>query len=146
MKKPVGRPPEYDFEKLHTLIEEYLLECQDIEEDKENGIKQKVNIPSIEGLALKLDINKTTIYEWEKINKDFSNDIDKVRAEQAKRLLNKGLSGDYNPTIAKVLLTKHGYREGIDQTSNDKDVSSIVVEVIKTNATQTENNDNLGEN
>ena len=29
-------------------------------------------------------------------------------------LINKGLSGDHNPTIAKVLLTEHGYREGTE--------------------------------
>ena len=33
-----------------------------------------------------------------------------------------GLQGSYNPTIAKVLLTKHGYREGTDITTNDKDL------------------------
>ncbi len=33
--------------------------------------------------------------------------------------MNNGLSGDYNPTIAKVLLTKHGYREGIEATGKD---------------------------
>jgi hypothetical protein len=30
-------------------------------------------------------------------------------------LINNGLSGDYNPTIAKVLLSKHGYREEVKQ-------------------------------
>jgi hypothetical protein len=45
-----------------------------------------------------------------------------LRAKQADRLLNNGLAGTYNSTIAKVLLTKHGYREGIDATTNDKDI------------------------
>lgn len=124
---PAGRPTSYDYSILKPLIDEYIKECQDIEEDKENNIKQKVKIPSIEGLCLKLKINKDTLYEWVKIHEEFSDDIDIIRQIQADRLLNKGLSGDYNPTIAKVLLTKHGYREGIDQTTNDKDLPAPIL-------------------
>ena len=47
-------------------------------------------------------------------------------SKQADRLLNNGLSGNYNPTIAKVMLTKHGYREGIDNTTNDKDLPAPI--------------------
>lgn len=125
---PAGRPPEYDYKTLKPLIDEYLEECEDYTEQELIGIsakgtelfkqKQYVRIPTIEGLALKLGINKSTIYDWEsqEDKTEFSNDINRLRAKQAERLLNKGLSGDYNPTIAKVLLTKHGYREGIENT------------------------------
>ena len=34
-------------------------------------------------------------------------------------LANKGLAGMYNPTIAKVLLSKHGYREGHEYANPD---------------------------
>lgn len=125
----VGRPIEYNYIELKPFIEEYFIESCDIDEDKENNIKKKVNIPSIEGLCLKLNIAKDTLYRWEKEYEEFSYDIDRVRKEQAKRLLNKGLSGEYNPTIAKVLLTKHGYREGVDTTTNDKDIPQPIINV-----------------
>ena len=35
-----------------------------------------------------------------------------LRAKQCVKLLNSGLSGDYNPFIAKALLSKHGYKDG----------------------------------
>lgn len=117
-----GRPTAYKEEEVRQKLNEYLESCTDKEYpilDKEGNIvdfKVRANIPTIEGFALFLGVNKTTIYEWESNQPSFSNDIGRLRQEQANRLVNKGLSGEYNPTIAKVLLTKHGYREGIEQT------------------------------
>lgn len=136
MAHPGGRPTEYKYKELKPIIEAYIESCVDTEESKEHGIRQKVRIPSIEGLCLKLNISKDTLYAWEKIHKEFSYDIDRVRKIQAERLLNKGLSGDYNPTIAKVLLTKHGYREGIEQTGKDGGPMEVASEDIKKLAEQ----------
>ena len=116
-----GRPTDYS-EEILTKTKEYIDNCNDTDEDKEHNIKYKVNLPTIEGLALYLNINKDTIYEWRKEKPEFSEFIAKLLAKQAERLVNNGLSGDYSHVIAKVLLTKHGYREGIDQTTNDKDL------------------------
>jgi hypothetical protein len=44
----------------------------------------------------------------------FSDLMTRVRNEQAERLLNNGLAGKYNPVIAKVLLTKHGYVDKVE--------------------------------
>jgi len=119
----MARPVEYKEEYVSKTIE-YINSC----EDSINEIgKLVVKLPSIEGLALYLDINKTTVYEWEKTYDEFSNVIDTLRGKQAEKLLNNGLSNTYNSTIAKVLLTKHGYREGIDQTTNDKDLPTPIL-------------------
>lgn len=133
-KNKGGRPVEYDPEEVKTLVEEYFKECEDYTENDLVGMSVKgtelykprlvVRIPTIEGLALKLDINKTTIYEWEQKYDEFSNHTDRLRKLQAEKLINNGLSGAYNPTIAKVLLTKHGYREGMDHTSDDKPINT----------------------
>ncbi len=123
----VGRPTLYNQEIL-VKTQEYIDMCGDeIDEyhktrgDKSNTYDRvvKVNLPTIEGLAVYLGINKDTIYTWRKEYKDFSDLIDKLLDKQARELINKGLSGDYNPTIAKVLLTKHGYREGIDSDNKN---------------------------
>lgn len=80
--------------------------------------KLKVNLPTIEGLAVYLGIHKDTVYDWEKKYPEFSDVTNALRGKQAKELINKGLSGDYNPIIAKLLLMKHGYtdKSEIDQT------------------------------
>jgi len=115
-----GRPSKYS-EEILERTEQYIESCED---DLANKI---VNLPTIEGLAYELKVNKTTIYEWRKIHEDFSNLIADLLAKQAKALVNCGLAGTYNSTIAKVLLTKHGYREGQDITTMDEKLSTGVI-------------------
>lgn len=131
----IGRPKEYK-EEYVKMTSEYLEQCQDEEEEfhatrgeKTDSYQRvvRVRIPTIEGLAVVLGIHKDTIYEWCKTYEDFSDVIEILRQTQADRLLNNGLSGNYNPTIAKVLLTKHGYREAID-TDNRHVIESLTAE------------------
>lgn len=123
----MARPLEYTPEVIDK-VNEYLEECVDedkqsikYESEKSTGFENKliVKIPTIEGLAVYLNVHKSTIYDWESRFTEFSDVIAKLRSIQADRLINNGLSGDYNPTIAKVLLTKHGYREGVENTGKD---------------------------
>ncbi len=104
-----GRPVIYG-EEILKKADEYILSCED--SLRENS-KWNVKIPTIEGLAVHLGISRETVYAWEKETdkKEFSDILAILRAKQAERLINNGLSGDYNSTIAKVLLTKHGYRD-----------------------------------
>lgn len=117
----------------------YIEECEDEEDEyhKTRGEKSdsydrlvKVKLPTVEGLALFLGVARSTLYEWKESDEEFSDIIDILLQKQADTLINKGLSGDYNPTIAKVLLTKHGYRDGTELTGKDgKDfeVKTIVI-------------------
>jgi hypothetical protein len=120
-----GRPTKLN-EDVLVQTQQYIDECEDDQE------KKKVNLPSIEGLALYLKVNKDSIYEWRKgtdaIHLHFSELIAQLLSKQAQRLLNNGLAGTYNSTIAKVLLTKHGYREGIEQTGKDGEPLTIALE------------------
>jgi DNA-binding transcriptional regulator YiaG len=135
-----GRPPEYK-EEYNQRVDDYLKERQDEDkrtikqENEEKGYKMfdiglKVKLPTIEGFARYIGVNKTTLYEWEKKNSVFSNSLEKIRVEQKERLLNMGLSGDYNPTIAKLILSSnHGMAEKTEQDVNVK--NPVVVKVIK---------------
>jgi len=142
MAYPGGRPTIYSDEIL-IKTQEYIDLCEDEEVDQVVGMsakgtelyknKLKVNLPTIEGLAYHLNINKDTIYEWCKVHGGFSDVIDNLRAKQARELVSKGLSGDYNPTIAKVLLSKHGYSEKQEvdvTTQGEKIQSSLSAEAI----------------
>lgn len=116
---PAGRPTEYR-PKILKSAKAYLDSCKDVETERQVGekivVRLKVNLPSIEGLARFLGIARSTIYEWEKEHKEFSDILEDIKTEQAQRLLNNGLSGDYNSTIAKLILTKHNYT---DKTETD---------------------------
>lgn len=78
-------------------------------------------IPSIEGLALYIDIARSTIYDWisQEDKQEFSDIVSKILEDQAKTLINKGLTGKFNQSITKVMMSKHGYREGIEQMGKD---------------------------
>lgn len=136
----MARPSIYS-EDILKLTETYIDECtsdyqvvrkpyidNEGKEKEKIDIKYEVKLPTIEGLAYHLNIHKDTVYAWRKEKEEFSYLIERLLAKQASQLVNKGLSGDYNSTIAKVLLTKHGYREGTDVTTNDKDLNLVTPE------------------
>ena len=77
-----------------------------------------------------IDVSKRILYNWEQLHPQFLHALDKIRTEQQKRLLDKGLSGDYNSTIAKLILSSnHGMREKSDITTNDKDLPTPIMEI-----------------
>jgi hypothetical protein len=133
----MARPTDYNEEAVLKLTQEYIDICEDEEDEfhKTRGVKSdgydrliRVRLPTIEGLALHLGINKTTVYEWESKYPEFSNVLEDLRAKQAKNLVDKGLSGDYNPVIAKLLLMKHGYVEKTetDLTSKGEKITQVI--------------------
>lgn len=78
-------------------------------------------IPTKEGLADYLGKAVSTIYKWanEADKKEFSEVMDKVMTRQGKGLLNGGLRNEYNSTITKLMLGKHGYKD-----STETDITS----------------------
>ena len=78
-------------------------------------------IPTIEGLALFLNVSRSTVYKWKGENQEFSDILESLMSMQAKELVSNGLTGDFNSTITKLILTKHGYSDRVEQdvTSSD---------------------------
>lgn len=116
---PAGRPTDYN-DQILVLAQEYLDSAKDEvkqivsgESEKFTAYKEKlvVNLPTIEGLAVYLQVSRDTMYEWERVHPEFSYILNVLRGLQSRELINKGLSGDYNPIIAKLLLMKHGYSD-----------------------------------
>ena len=131
----MARPIEYN-QSYIAKAKEYLNLCVDeeIQVVKQSSDKYemydnklKVKLPTKGGLAVYLGVARETLYDWASKYDEFSDIMEELGAIQEERLINNGISGDYNPTIAKVLLTKHGYREGIDQTTNDKDLPTPIL-------------------
>lgn len=90
--------------------------------------RQHVELPSVAGLAVFLGVARSTVYAWKddetELGKQFSDILERILAEQEKRLVNNGLSGVYNANIAKLALGKHGYTDKTDVTSGDKPIQS----------------------
>src|SRR5262249_28803941 len=64
-----------------------------------------------EGLAVALGIARSTVYLWADKHPEFSDILELLLSQQAAQLIQNGLSGRYNSTITKLMLTKHGYSD-----------------------------------
>lgn len=113
-KKKVGRPSE--LAECLIKAKEYLLGgFKDVEEV----------VPSIAGLACYLGKARSRVYEYGKSNEEFKDTLEAIQSLQESLLVNKGLTGDFNATITKLMLANHGYSEKqeIDHQSSDGSMS-----------------------
>lgn len=113
-KKKVGRPSE--LAECLVRAKKYLLGgFKDVEEV----------VPSIAGLACYLGKSRSRVYEYGKLNEEFQDTLEAIQSLQESLLVNKGLTGDFNATITKLMLSNHGYSEKqeIDHTSSDSSMS-----------------------
>lgn len=76
-------------------------------------------VPSIAGLACYLGKSRSRVYEYSEQNAEFKDILEGILAMQENRLINKGLQGEFNSTIAKLMLTKHGYSDKQELTGKD---------------------------
>lgn len=113
MSNPVGRPTLYKPEIIEKAREYFL-----------TGWMKDEIVPTIEGLALALGIQRETIYAWEQDEgkEEFSDIVGDIRSLQGKKLIIGGLNKDFSPQIAALMLAKHGYKNEVDVTSGNKPI------------------------
>ncbi len=82
-------------------------------------------VPTVAGLSIYLDIAKSSIYKYRDESDRFSDTLERIESLQESKLVNGGLLGDFNATIAKLMLSNHGYSEKqvVDNTSSDGSMS-----------------------
>ena len=116
MANPVGRPSKYN-EEVQRAAERYIYEYESAGDV----------IPSAAGLCVWLGISRPTLHEWDRAHPDFSNTLDAIRSLQEKAALNKGLTGEFNSTIVKLVLANHGYsdKQAVDHTSGGEKIKSF---------------------
>ncbi|AKA61226.1 hypothetical protein [Pseudoalteromonas phage H103] len=118
-----GRPTKYNEEALNTA-EDYIVNFSDYGDA----------IPSVVGLAVALETHRDTIYAWakEEGKEAFSDIVKRLSTNQERKLLNGGLDNSFNPTIAKLLLGKHGYsdKQETDITSGGEKLTAPTYTVV----------------
>lgn len=114
---PAGRPTEYT-EELLQKARDYVAFA--LSEEK---------LPSVAGLAKHLKIARSTIYDWasQEDKGEFSDILEDILSTQEEELINKGLTGKYNSTITKLVLSKHGYSDKSDITTDGEKIQTGVV-------------------
>lgn len=137
----MARPTKYD-PKFCKKVDDYLKKR--VDEDvkvvrqvnTEKGYemydnKVKVQLPTIEGFARFINVSRSTVFKWRDEHPQFSDSLEKILIEQKERVLNKGLSGDYNSTIAKLILSSnHNMVERKDVTSEGKKLPTPILEYV----------------
>lgn len=122
-----GRPTTYTPEmlkKAHSYLDEWE--------------KQGDAIPSIVGLVKFIERSKACVYTWakEEDKKEFSDILANINEEQRLTLINKGLTGEFNSNITKLVLGKHGFHEKREISGDiDKPVVVIAKEMTADEAT-----------
>lgn len=110
-----GRPTEYT-DEIAQQAWEYV----------ENFADHGHAVPSVVGLCRVINRARSTVYGWaEDPDKEFSDILDAINENQQLVTFNKSLKGDYNATIAKLLLGKHGYHDKADNTISGPDGGPI---------------------
>lgn len=85
--------------------------------------------PSTVGLCDFLSIGRSTLYLWRDRDDNRIMDIlDAINTKQQLVAWNKGLKGDYNANLVKLLLGKHGYSEKQDNTHSGPDGNPIEID------------------
>ena len=115
MANPVGRPTKYNAE-LQAQADAYLFNWS-----------ERDAVPSRVGLCCYLGISKSTSYEWEAAHRQFSDTLAAVDTLQEHTAVNKGITGEFNSTIVKLVLANHGYSDKVQQdvTSNGETIKTF---------------------
>lgn len=82
-------------------------------------------VPSVAGLACYLGISRSTAQEYAKENSAFSGTLAAIKTVQENSLINKGLTGEFNATIAKLMLSNHGYADKQETALTGKEGGAI---------------------
>lgn len=116
-----GRPTKYS-EEILIKSDHYI----------DNHLEYGDPVPTIEGLACELDVARPTLYDWGTKHAEFSYILSKLMSHQGRKLLAGGLTGDFNAPFAKMMATKHGYSDRIEQdlTSSDGTMKPISIQVV----------------
>ncbi len=105
----VGRPTKYDPKYCQEIVDYFDVEPTKIVkerfyykngDEKERDIEVANELPTIEKFCIDIGISKSTLHEWRKNNKEFSNAYNVARALQQDLWLKNGLKGLYNASFA----------------------------------------------
>ena len=116
-----GRPPKWQ-------------DCVDPAWEYINGgfVEENDVMPSVAGLAVFLSCSRESIHTWSPEHQDFSDIVKALLAKQEKMLANGGLLNEYNASITKLLLTKHGYSEKVETAHTGPDGGPLqIAEVVR---------------
>lgn len=109
----------------------YSQEIMDKTYDYIDNFDTKYNqaIPSVAGLSRVIGKCRYTIYQWARHEeKEMKDALEALSAKQEEILLTKGLTNDFNPSVTKMCLTRHGYTDRVKNELSGVDGNPIEVD------------------
>lgn len=116
MANPVGRPSDY-YPEVNQEMRDFFDTWPDyieIEEEVASGGRvvrvktRKQNVPpTLNKFAIKLGTSRETLYEWSCKYPEFRHTYTHCKNIQEEFLCNKGLLGEYNQGITRLMLVNH---------------------------------------
>ena len=128
----IGRPTKYD-ESMPDKVYAYIKKCKDNPQGETREELTIAQLPLLCGLASYLKVNPSTIVDWRKTYKEFSNACEDLLSIQKDLLIQSGLAGSFNSTIAaRILGANHGMSDKKDITTNGKDLPALTITLSET--------------
>src|SRR6056297_1200891 len=94
-------------------------------------------VPSIAGLACEIGVHRETLRLWAKDeDNEFFGILNTIAETQERNLVKGGLGGKFNGAITKMMMTKHGYSDRIEQDNTSSDGSMSIQAVLDSIATR----------
>lgn len=115
----VGRPSKYR--------KEY---CKEVDKYLATTGGANMELPMVEGYAIRLGVSTRALYRWAKKHKEFRRTLGRIKLYQKIQLVNDGIYGgkEVNSTIVKLLLqNNHGMKERQDVTSDNEKLDGLVI-------------------
>jgi hypothetical protein len=88
-------------------------------------------VPTVAGLAVFLHCARETVHAWAREHEEFSHIVKGLMGRQEKMLANGGILGEYNASITKLLLSKHGYSDKVETAHTGPDGGPVQIQEVK---------------
>jgi len=118
----MARPTKYN-ESILAKANDYLVNYEDYDDA----------VPSAAGLSIELGITRETLNQWSKDEdkQELSDTLRKIQQKQERVLASKGLKGEFNAAITKLMLANHGYSEKTQQEMTGANGTPLIPDTIK---------------
>ena len=80
---------------------------------------EQMELPTVEGLAMKLDVDDDTLVEWAKIHDDFAQVFRKLKMSQKRELINGGMYGGKEINVAMAIFLLKANHNLIETSRNE---------------------------
>ncbi len=127
-----GRPSLYT-DELNQAAKDYLVDYKEVHEHP---------FPSVVGMAIVLNVAKSTLYTWAKDERgEISDTLALCGDYQELLVMNGSIENKFNSTISKLVLANFGYHDKQDNTHSGPGGKPMQVQEVKRTIVDPEHTD-----